>query len=843
MRLFIAEKPSMGREISKYLPEQQRVQRRDGYIIQGDDVVTWAFGHVLEQAEPGDYDPKYKRWNAADLPIVPEEWKLLITKSSEKQFHTIKDLIEKADVIVNAGDPDREGQLLIDEILLYVNNEKPVQRILLNALDEKSIRQALGDLRDNKDFYNLQQSALARARADWLIGMNLSRAYTLAQRRRGNKVTFPIGRVKTPTLALVVRRERELENFVPVDYYTLKVLYIHPNGSFWATWQPQDDQIGLDPEGRLLKRDVAEALAKRLMDSKTGVIEKREKNKKKEAQRLPLSLSALQVAAGKAYGYDPQQVLDTAQKLYEKKLTTYPRSDCDYLPENQYADRTAIIKNLSANSGKIGEWAAGADLKIKSRAWNDKKITAHHAIIPTTVPCNMETLPQMERNIYFLIAQSYIAQFYKEHEYEQTKLTVLQEEERFVAHGRVVVEPGWKILFQKAKKTSGAADDSTDNTDEDDNNDWGDEGSDIGASGDGTENGAGDGTGNGAGDGSLGASKKSSRKSQPIEDSGELPAVKKGDAVTVDNIAIDAKQTKPPSRFTAATLLQAMKEIHKYVKNEDLKKQLKAVSGIGTEATRATIIDELITRKFMSVKGKKKVIQPTDLGYLLVDALPEEMLYPDETAVWEERLAAMSEGEGTLEKFLADQVDFLRRLIQKANTGDMWGNHDGLDTDGFNIVSTVRVVKNGTAGMNGDGQGAQGATRSGAVPDENAPVCPKCGDGRLMKRKGKFGEFYGCSKFPTCRYTRPINGDSNSVGMGGPMGLGNPALSDERLTQSISEAVASAKAQDALTYQCPRCGGHLVNVMTGNRSQWRCSNFPQCRTSVADVNGKPSIYK
>ena len=201
MRLFIAEKPSMGREISKYLPEQKNVQKRDGFIVQGDDVVTWAFGHVLEQAQPGDYNERYKRWNAADLPIVPDEWQLLVTKSSAKQFQTIKKLIEDADTIVNAGDPDREGQLLIDEILVYVNNKKPVQRILLNALDEKSIRAALNDLRDNKDFYNLQQSALARARADWLVGMNLSRAYTLQQRRQGNKVTFPIGRVKTPTLA------------------------------------------------------------------------------------------------------------------------------------------------------------------------------------------------------------------------------------------------------------------------------------------------------------------------------------------------------------------------------------------------------------------------------------------------------------------------------------------------------------------------------------------------------------------------------------------------------------------------------------------------------------------
>lgn len=804
MRLFIAEKPSMGREISKYLPEQSKVQKRDGFIVQGDDVVTWAFGHVLEQAEPGDYDERYKRWNASDLPIVPDEWRLLVTKSSAKQFQTIKKLIEEADTIVNAGDPDREGQLLIDEILVYVNNQKPVQRILLNALDEKSIRAALADLRDNKDFYNLQQSALARARADWLVGMNLSRAYTLQQRRQGNKVTFPIGRVKTPTLALVVRRERELENFVPVDYFTLKVLYAHPNGSFWATWQPKDDQVGLDPEGRLLKKSVAEELAKRLMDGKTGIISKREKNKKKEAQRLPLSLSALQVAAGKAYGYDPQQVLDTAQKLYEKKLTTYPRSDCDYLPTNQFEDRMAIVKNLGKNSGVIGEWASGADLTIKSRAWNDKKITAHHAIIPTTVACDMSTLPVMERNIYFLIAQSYLTQFYPEHEYEQTKLTVTQCDEEFVAHGRVILVVGWKALYQKPKKDATSADDNGDTDDSQTNDEEADS----------TETGK--------------------KHKQPIEESGELPNVKKGDSVEVDNIAIDAKQTKPPSRFTAATLLQAMKEIHKYVKNEDLKKQLKAVSGIGTEATRATIIDELINRKFMSVKGKKKVIQPTELGYLLVDALPEEMLYPDETALWEERLTAVSEGQDTLDSFLTDQIEFLKRLINKANSGM---SMEGLDSDGFHIASTVRTVKRG--GASGTGNNRSGGTAKLSEEElSKLEDCPRCGKGKLQLRKGKFGEFYGCTEFPKCRHTQPAVPAGNKVNFGGVNS------NEDSVDPQVAEALAAAKQQGKLQYKCPRCGdGYLVAVTRNGSTNWTCSNQPKCRTTVADVDGKPVVFK
>ncbi|MBP2664762.1 MAG: topB 2, partial [Firmicutes bacterium] len=209
MKLYIAEKPSMAAEIAKYLPGP--VSRKDGYITTGDGVITWGYGHILRQAEPDEYDPKYGKWRVEDLPIIPQSWKLLVADSCKKQFEIVKSLIDQATEIVHAGDPDREGQLLIDEVLDYVNNQKPVRRILLNALDEHSIKKAIVSLRDNQDFYDLKQSALARSRADWLIGMNLSRAYTLAAQQAGHRTTLPVGRVKTPTLALVVRREREIE--------------------------------------------------------------------------------------------------------------------------------------------------------------------------------------------------------------------------------------------------------------------------------------------------------------------------------------------------------------------------------------------------------------------------------------------------------------------------------------------------------------------------------------------------------------------------------------------------------------------------------------------------------
>mgnify|MGYP000973658354 FL=1 len=765
MRLFIAEKPSMAREISKCLPVNKNIQKRNGYFIQGDDVVTWVVGHVLHQAEPGDYDDKYIRWRPQDLPIVPTEWKLLITDSSRQQFETVKELIGKADIIVNAGDPDREGQLLVDEVLYFVGNTKPVQRILLNALDEKSVKSALGDLRDNQDFHNLYQSALARARADWLIGMNLSRAYTLSERYKGNKVTLPIGRVKTPTLALVVRRERELADFKPVDYFTVKILYTHENGTFWATWQPKDEQKGLDPDGRLINKDVAESLVQRLSESPSGIVKSVTQSKRKDPQRLPLSLSSLQVLAGKAYSYDPQTVLDTAQKLYEKKLTTYPRSDCEYLPPNQYGDRIAILSNLvQSGDEKLSQWAQNADRNIKSRAWNEKKITAHHAIIPTTVACNVNSLTQAERNIYFLISQAYIAQFYGEHVYEQTRIVVGQCEEEFVANGRVVIEEGWKSLYKRQKSKTNADGDEPDLTDE------------------------------------RGA--ESGPKKDAIEEADHLPAVKKNDDVEYTDSSVEAKQTKPPSRFTPSTLLQAMKEIHKFVKNEELKKQLKAVSGIGTEATRANIIDELISRGFMKTSGKKQVLSPTDTGYLLVDALPDELLYPDETAVWEERLALMSEGEDTLESFLKDQIQYLQHLIDKLGF-DKQVNRDQM------MPNVVRTISN---------QNSKRPMDANQVNRKDLPECPSCKKGRLQQRNGKFGAFLGCTNYPSCRYTQPVGGEQNvSANLEVP--------------------------EESTQYVCPRCKkGYFVKQQMSGRTTWVCSNRSACKTQCMDVEGVPSIY-
>ncbi|MBC8015299.1 MAG: DNA topoisomerase 3 [Sporomusaceae bacterium] len=649
MKLFIAEKPSMAAEIAKCLPGP--MLRKDGHIETGGGVVTWVFGHILRQAEPGEYDEKYKKWRVSDLPIIPEEWKLLVADSCKKQFKIIKDLLGRASEVVHAGDPDREGQLLVDEVLGYTSNKKPVMRMIVNALDEKSIKKALITLRDNKDFYNLNQSALARSRADWLVGMNLSRAFTLAAQGAGHDVTFPIGRVKTPTLALVVRREREIKEFGKADYFLIKADIKHVNGEFRASWKPKEDQLGRDTEGRLVDAAIAKTLVDKLQDAKEPAqIMACDTLEKKEPQRLPFSLSALQVLAGRKYGYDPQAVLTGVQSLYEKKYTSYPRSDCDFLPESQHTDAPAILEHLQRSGNTdLSAWSAKADPRIQSRAWNDKKITAHHAIIPTEVPCKLAGLNEIERNLYTLIAQAYIAQFYPIHVYNQTRAEIKHADEDFTATGRVIVTMGWKEVY-------------------------------------GTE-----------------------PKEEEDEDSKTLPAMQQGDNAEFIRAILEKKTTKPPTRFTSSTLLQAMKEIHKYVKNPELKKNLKDVSGIGTEATRASIIKELITRNFL--KESKKYLYPTDGAYLLIDSLPDELTYPDSTAIWEIIFNRMVDGSAQLTSFIDQQTQFITDLCCKAKE--------------------IKIENQ----------------------DRNAYQCPRCKRGVLKLRNGKNGSFWGCARYPECTGT------------------------------------------------------------------------------------------
>lgn len=658
--LIIAEKPSMAQEIAKNLRENAKIEKLNGYYKIGDDVVTWLYGHILEMFMPEDYDADYKYWRFDALPIVPEVWKNKVAEGCKAQFQVVKGLLAKAETIVHAGDPDREGQLLVDEVLEYIGIKAPVKRLLLNALDAKSVKAALHDLRDNENFAGLRVSAQLRQRMDWLVGMNCSRAYTLAARRKGYDGVYPVGRVQTPTLALVVRREEEIKHFVPVTHYGVTGLFRTKRAtpekeeSFQMTWKAREDSKGLDSEGRLVDviamRDILERVNN---GDRQGKVIKYEVKPCVEKQRKPFSLSTLQIAAGRLYGMEPKEVLDVCQKLYEKKFTTYPRSDCEYLPTSQRSAAAVILHNLKLTGNEdLAAFAGAADERITSPAWDDGKITAHHAIIPTEIVCNMDTLPEEERKIYFLIARAYIAQFLPVHRYDQTKVQVCCANEIFVVSGKTVTSTvDWKIVYRQAPE-----------------------------------------------------------EEKKDEEEKLLPLLCEGEVLTLMRATQTEKKTTPPKRFSPSSLVQAMKEIHKYVFDKGLQKTLKSVTGIGTEATRAQIIEELQKRGLL-VKEKKNVI-PSEKAKQLVGMLPRALTYPDYTAQMEDGLERVASGT------IASRELFDRQLLAIKDLCAM--------------AATVEL-----------------AVASQAVK------CPQCGKGVLQLRKGKKGVFWGCSYYPECKASYP----------------------------------------------------------------------------------------
>ena len=351
MRLFIAEKPSVAKAIAG---ELGATGKGDGFIECGTDKVTWCFGHMLEQADPDEYTPDdvprgqsgKKVWRVDELPIIPESWILKPKDDAKKQLAVIGKLLKEAKEIVNAGDPDREGQLLVDEVLEHFRNSKPVRRFWVSAQDSVSVKRGLAALKENTTYAGWADAARGRQRADWLIGMNLSRAYTLRAQRGGSRALLTVGRVQTPTLALVVARDREIEAFKAVPYHTIRAVVQHAGGSFAAAWKAKEDQAGLDSEGRLVDTAVADALVA-AVKGQPGTIAAYKQEAKKQNQPLAFALSDITALASAKFGYSAEDVLNTCQALYEThKLTSYPRTDCAYLPESQHADAPYQVQDV-----------------------------------------------------------------------------------------------------------------------------------------------------------------------------------------------------------------------------------------------------------------------------------------------------------------------------------------------------------------------------------------------------------------------------------------------------------------------------------------------------------------
>ncbi|NNN43329.1 MULTISPECIES: DNA topoisomerase III [unclassified Vibrio] len=597
-RLFIAEKPSLARAIADALPKPHK--KEQGFIRCGHgDIVTWCIGHLLEQVEPDSYDERYKKWNLADLPIIPEHWQLRPRKSASKQLAVVRKLLKEAQDIIHAGDPDREGQLLVDEVIDYCHvakhKQKTIQRLLISDLNLSAVQRALSSMRNNRDFIPLSVSALARSRADWLYGMNMSRAYTLLGQKAGYQGVLSVGRVQTPVLGLVVRRDEEIAHFEPKDYFTLHALIPYQHGEHCfdirARWQPSEAcKPWQDEEGRVLHRQLAENVAKRIAGQAAKVIES-EQNQTKQAAPLPYSLSALQIDAAKRYQFSAQQVLDTCQSLYEKhKLITYPRSDCRYLPKEHFVQAKQVTSAIAHNLNELHPAVQGADLSRQSKAWNDKKVDAHHAIIPTPKMAPLNGLSVAEQHIYGLIARQYLIQFYPPAVYAEAKLEFDIAGGKFIAKGRQLITAGWKALIGQ----SASQDEGIDN----------------------------------------------------------VPPLTVGQTLTCREGEIKACKTEPPRYFTEATLLQAMTGIARFVEDKELKKILRDTDGLGTEATRAGILDTLFKRQLL--QREDKLIKSTQAGKGLIHALPLQATYPDMTAQWEHQLQAMAERDQAYHPFMQD---------------------------------------------------------------------------------------------------------------------------------------------------------------------------------------------
>lgn len=721
MKLYLCEKPSQGRDLAAVLNVKKS---EDGYMHDGGEIyVTWAFGHLLEQLSPDEYDQKYKKWSLDTLPIIPEEWKQKAKPKSAAQLKIVGNLIKKAKTVYIATDYDREGEAIARSLLDQFHYRGNVVRVCLTALDEKSIKKALESPKQGSETENLYESAKGRQQADWLMGMNITRLYTVLARSAGYDKPLHFGRVQTPTINLVCERDKAIKNFVPVPFFDVYTNFSVEHGAFQAKWIPPENVS--DPAGRCLKKEPAQLVADQVNESMGSVVDVQKETKKKTAP-LPLDLTSLQQVCNNKWGYSAQTVLDAAQSLYEThKITSYPRTDCRYIPESQHSDAPEIIAALVDADATLKHMAGKADIGKKSKAFNDKKITAHHAIIPTTKIANISTLSDTEENVYNIIRLHYLAQFLNEHIYDETKVKLDCNGYIFAANGRTIQEIGWKEIFG--------------NKDPEESSD------------------------------------ESETKSEAVEQTQnqKLPRLILGEQAQVSSTEIIDKKTKPLPHFTEASLLAAMENVARFVDDDRLKKVLKETAGIGTPATRANMIENAIDRGYLA-RSKKKIVA-TDRGLGMVSIYPKAITSPGMTALWETNLEKVANGEMSLPTFTGQISNYIAKIIEQTiSVSDELTKNEGVIAKALSIKpqdrhncfdcdSSLRRVR----GKFGYFWGCQNASCNSNFKDDNGkpvkpivskadlPDCPDCGK-KMQLRESKKGKsrgetFFGCSGYPECK--------------------------------------------------------------------------------------------
>ncbi|PQV44148.1 DNA topoisomerase 3 [Paraburkholderia sp. BL21I4N1] len=686
-KLYICEKPSQAKDLAPHAGARGRAIG----AFTGDSVtVTWCIGHLLEQAKPEQYVPALTAWKLDLLPVLPQRWAVQVRPSVKKQFDVVVRLVKQADEVVIATDADREGEVIAREVMQIAGYRGPVSRLWLSAMDAASIRRALAQLLPGQKTLPLYYSGLGRAHADWLAGMNLTMALTAAFGTGGKDGTLHVGRVQTPVLALIVRRERAIRTFVPKPYFDLASTFDLAGKTVSMQWIAP--AALLDQAGHAIDAAKVKAVAGRVQ-GRMGKVVTVETTPEREAAPLPFSLGSLQREASARHGLKAAVVLDACQALYEThKATTYPRTDCQHLPVSMFDDAPEVVAALAAIDPGLAALASRCNLNTPGRAFNDAKVTAHHAIIPTANSAvKLAALTKPERLVYDLIRRRYLAQFLGDFGYLRTIIEVMCEGELFRVTGKTPQVNGWCDAIAteqpvESPKTGDAA----------------------------------------------------------VTEVSSLPAVSVDGTARNLSCDVERRQTRPPARYTEGTLLAAMESIDREIDDGRLKKiiRTKEKAGIGTDATRAGIIESLFRRDYIGNDAKrKKQIVPLSRGEALVTLLERvlpELADPVLTAEWEERLLRIESEQLALSQFETDLGVWITALVERISE--------------------------------------QRAREPASGPSARMVACPSCG-APMRRIKGSRGWFWGCTAWRDgCRSTLPdvdgTPGNQRSIVPGSELGAG-----------------------------------------------------------------------
>lgn len=703
MIVCIAEKPSVAKDIARILGANQS---HDGYMEGSGYQVTWTFGHLCELKYPEDYTPMWKRWSLGSLPMMPARFgiRLKNDKGVEHQFDIIKRLMSQADSIINCGDAGQEGELIQRWVMQKAGAHCPVQRLWISSLTEESIREGFATLKPQDDYKRLYEAGLCRAIGDWLLGMNATRLYTIkygGQRGYGAP-PLSIGRVQTPTLALIVRRQHDIEHFKPEPYWVLTTVY--RDTTFNAVMaDPNADETPAEGEGKkqaparkgfATEAEGQEALAK--ISNVPFTVTSVEKKKGNEMPPRLFDLTSLQVDCNRKFGYSADQTLSLIQALYEKKVTTYPRVDTTYLSEDIYPKCKGILNGIAGQYGDLLTPLRGAPLMKRKKVFDSSKVTDHHAIIPTGVSAN--NLSDMERNVYDLVARRFIQAFYPDCRFATTTVLGQAADVPFKATGKLILEPGWRAVPASAAKMAATVSDD-----------------------DGKKN----------------------------DEERTLPDFVKGESGP-HRPSLTQKMTQPPKPYTEATLLRAMETAGRMVDNEELRDALKE-NGIGRPSTRAAIIETLFRRQY--IRRQRNSLFATPTGVELISLIKEDLLKSAElTGRWERKLRQIEHGEYSAKQF----VDELKVMVTDIVHEVLSDNSNRQVTlaqqpaEARRNAQTIRKLKQAEAAVE----------QANPAPEKPArriiragSVCPKCGQGKVIKGNTA----YGCSRWKEgCDWRKPF---------------------------------------------------------------------------------------